>query len=151
MFQGHTLGGSSARVCTLLSPFVFFFLTIFIYTTLKGSLLYWPFYGCSPGVVFSLCCFVVYSTRWFVLCLTLCHFVLVFFSPFGIAITSLGEGRAVLGAFRAFVRLCLFGFVGFLFLLGSWKDCGLWLWHSLDFSLTFFYYIKVGLKGVKTI
>ena len=38
-----------------------------------------------------LCCFVVYSTRRFVLCLTLCYFVLVFFSPFSIAITSLGE------------------------------------------------------------
>ena len=40
-----------------------------------------------------------------------------------------------------FVRLfglCLFRFVGFLFLLGSGKGCGLWLWHSLDFSLTFF-------------
>ena len=40
-----------------------------------------------------------------------------------------------------FVRLfdlCLFGFVGFLFLLVSGKGCGLWLWHSLDFSLTFF-------------
>ena len=40
-----------------------------------------------------------------------------------------------------FVRLfdlCLFGFVGFLFLLGSGKGCGMCLWHSLDFSLTFF-------------
>ena len=26
-----------------------------------------------------------------------------------------------------------------LFLLVSGKGCGLWLWHSLDFSLTFFY------------
>ena len=34
--------------------------------------------------------------------------------------------------------LRLFGFVGFLFLLVSGKGCGLWLWHSLDFSLTFF-------------
>ena len=37
-----------------------------------------------------------------------------------------------------FVRLfglCLFGFVGFLFLLVSGKGCTLWLWHSLDFSL----------------
>ena len=33
------------------------------------------------------------------LCLTLCHFVLVFFSPFSIAITSLGEERANLSAF----------------------------------------------------
>ena len=48
---------------------------------------------------------MVYSTRRFVLCLTLCHFVLVFFSPFSIAITSLGEERANLSAFRTFVRL----------------------------------------------
>ena len=34
--------------------------------------------------------------------------------------------------------LCLFGFVGFLFLLVSRKGCGLCLWHSLDFSLNFF-------------
>ena len=42
-----------------------------------------------------------------------------------------------------FVRLFdlrLFGFVCFIFLfpLVSVKDCGLWLWHSLDFSLTLF-------------
>ena len=45
---------------------------------------------------------MVYSTRQIVLCLTLCHFVLVFFSPFSIAITSLGEERANLSAFRTF-------------------------------------------------
>ena len=50
-----------------------------------------------------LCCFVVYSTRRFVLSLALCYFVLVFFSPFSIAITSLGEERANLSAFRTFV------------------------------------------------
>ena len=33
------------------------------------------------------------------------------------------------------------GFVGYLFLLGSGKGCGLWLWHSLDFFLIFFFYI----------
>ena len=47
--------------------------------------------------------------------------------------------------FRTNVRLfdwCLFGFVGFLFLLVSGKGCGLWLWHSLDFSLTFFCFIS---------
>ena len=65
---------------------------------------------------------MVYSTRLFVLCLTLCHFVLVFFSPFSIVITSLGEERANLNAFRAFVR---FGFVGFFFLVVSGKGCGL--------------------------
>ena len=38
----------------------------------------------------------------------LCYFVLVFFSPFSIAITSLGEERASLGAFRTFVRFCAY-------------------------------------------
>ena len=53
--------------------------------------------GRSKAVVpvfLTLCCFVVYSTRRFVLCLTLCYYVLVFFSPFSIAITSLGQERA---------------------------------------------------------
>ena len=64
---------------------------------------------------------MVYSTRRFVLCLT---FVLVSFSPFSIAITSLGEERANLSAFRTF-DLRLFGFVCLLFLLVSVKGCGL--------------------------
>ena len=55
----------------------------------------------------TLCCFVVYSTRRFVVCLSVCHFVLVFFSPFSIAITSLGEERANPSAFRTFVRFVL--------------------------------------------
>ena len=50
---------------------------------------------------------MVYSTRRFVLCLTLCHFVHVFFSSFSIAITSLGEERANLSVFRTFVRFVL--------------------------------------------
>ena len=45
--------------------------------------------------------------RRFVVCLSVCHFVLVFFSPFSIAITSLWEERANLGAFRTFVRFVL--------------------------------------------
>ena len=44
----------------------------------------------------------------------------------------------ILVLFIRLFGLCLFGFVGFLFLLGSGKGCGLWLWLSLDFSLTFF-------------
>ena len=90
-----------------------------------GGLLCWPLWGGGPGVNLDLCCFVVYSTRQFVLCLTLCYFVLVFFSPFSIAITSLGEERANLSAFRTFVRFAFFGFVCFLFLLVSGKGCGL--------------------------
>ena len=46
---------------------------------------------------------MVYSTRRFVVCLSMCHFVLVFFSPFSIAITSLGEEREL--TLVLFVRL----------------------------------------------
>ena len=48
-----------------------------------------------------------YSTKRFVVGLSVCHFVLVFFSPFSIAITSLGEERANLSAFRTFVQFVL--------------------------------------------
>ena len=43
----------------------------------------------------------------------LCYFVLVFFSPFSIKITSLGEERANLSAFRTFVRFALVWFCHF--------------------------------------
>ena len=86
----------------------------------------------------TICCFVVYSTRRFVLCLALYCFVLVFVSPFSIAITSFGEERVILVLLLRLFYLRLFGFVCFLFILVSGKGCGVWLWHSLDFSLTFF-------------
>ena len=50
----------------------------------------------------------------------------------------LGKRELILVLFVRLFGLCLFRFVGFLFLLGSGKGCGLWLWHSLDFSFTFF-------------
>ena len=75
----------------------------------------------GPGVRLTLCCFVIYSTRRCVLCLTLCYFVLVFFSPFSIAITSLGEERANLSAFRTFVRFALVWFCLFPLPLGVWE------------------------------
>ena len=75
---------------------------------------------------------MVYSTRRFVVCLSVCHFVLVFFSPFSIAITSLGEERANLSAFRTFVRLVLVWICRFPLPLGVWEG------HSLDFSFTFY-------------
>ena len=73
------------------------------------------------GVSLTLFCVVVYSTRRFVCCLTLCYFVLVFFSPFSIAITSLGEERANLSAFRTFVRFVLIWFYRFPLPLGAWE------------------------------
>ena len=60
----------------------------------------------------------------FVFCLTFCCFLLVFFSSFSIAITSIGEKRANLSTFRSLFDLRLFGFVCFLFLLVSGKGCG---------------------------
>ena len=48
-------------------------------------------------------------------------FFLVFFSPFSIAITSLGEERANLSAFRSFVRFVLVWICWFPLPLGVWE------------------------------
>ena len=64
---------------------------------------------------------MVYYTRRFVLYLTLCYFIIVFFSPFSIAITSLGEEIANLSAFRAFVRFVRVWFCWFSLPLGFWE------------------------------
>ena len=58
----------------------------------------------------------------------------------------LGKRELILVLFVRLFDLCLFRFVGFLFLLGSGKGFGLWLWHSLDFSLTFLLYTS-GIYG----
>ena len=63
---------------------------------------------------------MVHSRR-FELSLVLCYFVLVFFSPFSITITSLGEERANLSAFRTFVRFVLIWFCLFPLPLGVWE------------------------------
>ena len=49
------------------------------------------------------------------------YFVLVFFSPFSIAITSLEEERGSLGAFRTFVRFSLVWFCLFPLPLRVWE------------------------------
>ena len=67
---------------------------------------------------------MVYSTRRLVLCLTLCHFVLVFFSPFSIVITLLGEERANLSAFRMFVRFVLVSSSSWCLGKAAVCDCG---------------------------
>ena len=51
----------------------------------------------------------------------MCYFVLVFFSPFSIAITSLGEERANRSAFRTFVRFVLVWICRFPLPLGIWE------------------------------
>ena len=68
---------------------------------------------------------MVQSKRRFVLSVALCFFVLMFFSPFSIVITTLGEERElILVLFVCLFDLRLFGFVCFLFLSVSGKGCG---------------------------
>ena len=70
---------------------------------------------------------LLFVALWFILrgdlfyVLTLCYFVLVFFSPFNIAITSLGEEKANLSVFRTFVRFVLVWFYRFSLPLGVCK------------------------------
>ena len=73
----------------------------------------------------------------------MCHFVLVFFSPFSIAITSLGEERANISAFRTFVR---FVCVDLSVSSSSWGlgwaavcDCGTPRTFLLLFFITFIF------------
>ena len=49
---------------------------------------------------------MVYSSRRFVLILAMYYFVLAFFRSVSIAITSFGEERANLSAFRTFCSIC---------------------------------------------
>ena len=64
---------------------------------------------------------MVYSAGRFALCLALYYFILLFFSPFSIAITSLEEERTSLDAFRTFVRFALVWFCLFPLPLGVWE------------------------------
>ena len=87
----------------------------------------------GPGVSLALCCFVVYSTRRFVVCLSVCRFVLLFSVLLVLRLPRLGKRELIIVLFVRFFGLCLFGFDSFLFLLGSEKDCGfsyLFLFHK---------------------
>ena len=73
------------------------------------------------------------------LCLTLFYFVLVFFSPFSIVITSLGEERDNLSAFHTFVQSLLVWFCCFPFPLGVWE--GLRFVTETFFGLFFYLFL----------
>ena len=79
----------------------------------------------------------------------MCHFVLVFFSPFSIAITSLGEERANLSAFRTFVRFVLVWICRFPLPLGVWEGLRFVIvaLPGLFSYLFFFNKYKTKLKG----
>ena len=71
---------------------------------------------------------LLFVALWFILRGDLlCHFVLVLFSLFSIAITSLGEERANLSAFRTFVRIALVWICRF--------PLPLWVWEGLRFVI----------------
>ena len=105
----------------------------------------------GPGVSLTLCCFVGYSTRRFVLCLTMCYFVLVFFSALlALQLPRLGKRELILVIFVRLFDLCLFRFVGFPF---SWclgraavRDCG----TPWTFLLTFFPWAHSGYPRMQT-
>ena len=64
----------------------------------------------------------------------------VFFSPFSIAITSVGEERANLSAFRTFVRFALVWFCLFPLPLSAWERLQLVIVALLGlFSYLFFF------------
>ena len=65
--------------------------------------------------------------------LFLCFSVLL-----ALQLPRLGKRELILVLFVRMFGLRLFGFVCFLFLTVFEKSCRLWLWHFLDFSLTFF-------------
>ena len=64
---------------------------------------------------------MVNSTRQFVLCLTLCHFVLVFSVLLALRLPRLGKKRANLSAFRTVVRFVLVLICRFPLPLGVWE------------------------------
>ena len=74
--------------------------------------------------------------------LALCYFFHVFSALLAVQLPRLGKKELISLFFVRFSDLRLFGFVCFLFLLVSGKGCGLWLWHYLVFSLSFFFVMR---------
>ena len=70
-----------------------------------------------PGVSLTLCCFLVYSTRRFVVCLPFAILFLCFSVLLALRLPRLGKRELILVLFVCLIDLCLFRFVGFLFLL----------------------------------
>ena len=74
---------------------------------------------------------LLFVALWFILRgdlsydLTWCYFVLVFSVLLALRIPRLGKRELVLMLFVRLFDLCLFGFIGFLFLSVSAKSCGL--------------------------
>ena len=108
--------------------FFFFFFFFFLIVSLKHML--WIFVrSVSKAVVpvlvllFVALCFILRGDLFYVLpcvILFLCFSVLI-----ALRLPRLGKRKLILVLFIRLFDLCLFGFVGFLFLLVSGKGCGL--------------------------
>ena len=71
-------------------------------------------------------------------------FLLLFFSPLSIAITTLGEERADLSAFRTFVRFALVWFCLFPLPFGVWEG----LWFVIVALLGLFSYLHFSIRSL---
>ena len=93
---------------------------------------------------------LLFVALWFILRgdLFLCHFVLVFFSPFSIAITSFGEERANLSAFRTFVRNVLVSICLSPLPLGVWEGLRFVIVALLGL-FSYLFYILQGIQPIK--
>ena len=94
--------------------------------------------GCSKAVVLVLV--LLFIALWFILRGDLFYVLpcVILFLCFSV-MTSLGEARANLSAFRTSVRFELVWIYLFLLPLGIWEGLRFVIVHSLDFSLTFFF------------
>ena len=72
----------------------------------------------------TLCCFVVYSTRLLFYVLPSVILLLRFSVLLALRLPRLGKRELILVLFIRLFDLRLFGFVRFLFLVGSGKVCG---------------------------
>ena len=75
------------------------------------------------GISLTLCCFVVYSTRRFILCLALCYFVVVFSFLLVLRLPRLGKREQTLVLYVRLFDLRLFDFV-FSLPFGVWEGLG---------------------------
>ena len=96
--------------------------------------------GLSQDLLFVALWFILRGDLFYVL--TCVILFLCVFSPFSIVITSLGEERANLSAFRTFVRFPLVWFCLFLLPLGVWEGLRFVIVALLNFSLTNFFFAK---------
>ena len=93
---------------------------------------------------------LLFVALWFILRgdlflrLALCYYVLVFFSPFSIAITSLGEETVNLSAFRTFDQFALVWFCLFPLPLGVWE--GLACDYGTPWTFLLPFLLSIGIK-----